>query len=85
MVINAAFLQKSIVLKNQNIEVSVLIPRCQFLDFEIAFKMCRIKNHNNVAQKLKEMRDIHQSKIELEKNIYIKTVQTLQGLRHVYQ
>ena len=85
MVINAAFLQKNIVLKNQNIEVSVLIPRCQFLDFQIALKMCRINNHNNVAQKLKEMSDIHQNKIELEKNIYIKTVQTLQGLRHVYQ
>ena len=85
MVINAAFLQKNIVLEKQNIEVSVLIPRCQFLDFQITFKMCRIKNHNNVAQKLKEMRDIHQNKIELEKNIYIKTVQTLQGLRNVNQ
>ena len=85
MVINAAFLEKNIVLKNQNIEVSVLIPRCQFLDFQIAFKMCRINNHNNVAQKLKEMSDIHQNKIELEKNIYIKTVQTLQGLRNVHQ
>ena len=36
--------------------------------FQMAFKMCRINNHNNGAQKLKEMRDIHRNKIDSEKN-----------------
>ena len=31
--------------------------------------MCFINNHNNVAQKLKEMTDIHPNKIKLEKSI----------------
>ena len=35
----------------------MLILRCECLDFQMAFKMCRINNHNDVAQKLKEMTD----------------------------
>ena len=42
---------------------SMLIPRCQC-------KMCSIiNNHNNPAQKLKEITGPHRNKIELEKNI----------------
>ena len=35
----------------------------------MAFKMCVMNNRNNVAQKLKEVTDIHRNKIESEKNI----------------
>ena len=35
----------------------------------MASKMCCIKNRNKVAQKLKEMTNIHPNKIESEKNI----------------
>ena len=42
--------------------------RCQCGDFQMAFKICHMNNHNNVAQKLKEIRDIHRNKIESEKN-----------------
>ena len=45
----------------------MLIPRCPCRDFHMAFKMCCINNHNNVAQKLKETTYIDLSKIELEK------------------
>ena len=31
------------------------------------FKMCHIKNHNNVSQKLKKMTDIHQIEVEWDK------------------
>ena len=34
----------------------------------MAFKMCLI-NQNDAVQKLKKFADIHQNKIELEKNI----------------
>ena len=27
--------------------------KCQCIDFQMAFNMCHINNHNNVAQKLK--------------------------------
>ena len=47
----------------------MLILRCQCRDFQMAFNMCRINKHNNGAQKLKEMTDIHRNKIESEKNI----------------
>ena len=35
----------------------------------MVFKMFRINNHNNEAQKLKEMTDIHPNKIDSEKTI----------------
>ena len=41
-------------------------------------------NHNNVAQKLKELIDIHQNKIELDKNINKQIVKSLYGLKNVY-
>ena len=47
----------------------MLIPRRQCQDFQTVFKICCISNHNNMAQKLKEMIDIHPNKIESEKNI----------------
>ena len=31
--------------------------------------MCHIKNHDNMAQKLKEMTDTHKNKTDLQKNI----------------
>ena len=59
--------------------------RCQCIGFHMAFKMCHIKNHNNPAQKLKQMTDIHQNKIELDKNHLNKQmVESLQVLRNVY-
>ena len=70
---------------NKSFAVSMLIPRCQCQDFQLAFKMCCINNHNNVAQKLKEMTNIHSSKIESrEKHLNKQTVKTLQGLAYVY-
>ena len=63
----------------------MLIPRCQCQDFQIAFKMCFINNHNNVTQKLKEMADIHPNKNESEKKyIYKQKVKSLQGLTNIY-
>ena len=47
----------------------MLIPRCQCQNFQLAFKMCCIYNHNTVAQKVKEMTDIHPNKTESDKNI----------------
>ena len=59
----------------------MLILRCQCLDFKMASKICRINNHNDVAQKLKEMTDIHRNKIELEKkHLNKQIVQSMQGL-----
>ena len=48
-----------------------IIEKCldNLVDFQMAFKMYRKNNQNNVAQKLKETTDIHQNKIELEENI----------------
>ena len=43
-------------------------------------KMCCINKYDNVAQKLKYMRDIPQNNIKLEKK---QMVQSLQELRHV--
>ena len=49
--------------------------QCWYLDDDaerfpnLACKMSRENNHNNVAQKLKEIIDIHRNKIELEKYI----------------
>ena len=54
-----------------NADTKTYVPRRQCQDFQMAFKMCSINNHNNVAQKLKEMTDIHPNKIESEKNIHI--------------
>ena len=49
------------------------------------FKMSRINNHNNVAQKLKYTTDIHGNKIELEKkHLNKQMVQSLKGLKNVY-
>ena len=45
----------------------MLILRSQCRDVQISFKMCCINHQNNVAQKLKEMADVQQNKIELEK------------------
>ena len=42
--------------------------------------MCCINKYDNVAQKLKYMRDIPQNNIKLEKK---QMVQSLQELRHV--
>ena len=58
LVIDVLFLQKKIC-KGK---------RCQCRDFQMTFKIYRMNNHNNLAQKLKEMRDIHRNKIESEKN-----------------
>ena len=50
----------------------MLIPTRQCQDFQIVVtKMCRIRNHNNVAQKLRKMKNIHRNKIYLKKNIYL--------------
>ena len=32
----------------------MLMLRCQCIHSQMAFKMCHIKNHNNVSQKLKK-------------------------------
>ena len=46
--------------------------------------MCHIQNHNDVAQKLKEIADSHRTKIELEKkHLNQQMVQSMQGLRNV--
>ena len=59
--------------------------RCQCVDFQIAFKVFRTNNHNNVSQKLKETTDIHQNKIELEKiHLNKQMIQNLQRLINVY-
>ena len=59
--------------------------RCQCIDFQIAFKMCHISNHNTVAQKLKQMTDIHQNKIKLDKKHRNKQmVQSFQVLINVH-
>ena len=42
---------------------------CQCQDFQKVFKICCIYNRNNVAQKLKQITDIHPNKIESEKKI----------------
>lgn len=47
----------------------MLTPGCQCQDFQLAFKVPCINNHNNWAQKLKEKTDVHPHKIESEKNI----------------
>ena len=63
----------------------MLIQRCQCVDFQIAFKVCRTNNHKNVSQKLKETTDIHQNKIELEKiHLNKQMIQNLQGLINAY-
>ena len=41
-------------------------------------------NHNNVAQKLKEMTHIHRNKIELGQHLNKQIVQSLQRLRNAY-
>ena len=45
------------------IVMTMLMPDCRCQDFQTAFKMSVLNNRNNVAQKLKEMTDIHQNKI----------------------
>ena len=45
----------------------MLMLRCQCIHFQMPFKMCHIKNHNNVSQKLKKMTDIHQIEVEWDK------------------
>ena len=45
-----------------NFAVLMLIQRCQWQDFQTTFKIWCIKNHNNMAQKLKEMTDIRPKK-----------------------
>ena len=62
----------------------MLMPRCQCRDFQIAFKISCLNHLNNVAQKLKEMADVQQNKIELEKHLNKQTTQSLQGLRNIY-
>lgn len=58
--------------------MTMLIPNCRCQDFQTAFKMSCITNCDNVAQKLSEMTDIHQNKIESEKKskTNIKSVRT---------
>ena len=56
---------KKFVVEKWNFAVPMLILTCQCLDFPVAFKMCRINNHNDVEQKLKEMTDSCRNKIEL--------------------
>ena len=46
----------------------MLISKFQCKDFLMPFKKCCINIHNNVAQQLKEMTDIHPNKIESEAN-----------------
>ena len=43
---------KKNMLGKKTLAVSMLIPRCQCWDFQMAFKMCHINYHNNVVQKL---------------------------------
>ena len=76
------FFQKDFVREKLNFGASMLIPRCQCWYFQMIFKMCRINNQNNVAEKLNKIKDIHQNKIELGKHKH--TIQGLQGLRNVY-
>ena len=64
----------------------MFILRCQCQDFQMALKMCRINNQNDVAQKLKEMTDSHRNKTELYKiHLNKQMVQSMQGLRNVYE
>ena len=51
----------------------------------MAFKIRCINNHNDVAQKLKEMTDSHWNKIELEeKYLNSQMVKSTQRLWNVY-
>ena len=53
----------------------MLILRYQCLDFQMALnEMCCINNHNNLAQKLKYMTDIHQNNIKLKKKQMVQSV-----------
>ena len=54
--------------KKWSLGLSMLISKFQCQDFLMAFKKCCINIHNNVAQQLKEMTDIHPNKIESEAN-----------------
>ena len=42
----------------------MLMLRCQYIDSQMIFKICHIKNGKIVAQKLKQMTDIHENKFE---------------------
>ena len=60
------------------------VLRCQCQDIQMVFKMCRINNQNDVAQKLKEMTDSHRNKIALEKkHLNKQMIQSMQGLRNI--
>ena len=37
----------------------------------MTYEMSRVNNHNNVAENLKEMKEIHQNKNLSKKNIYM--------------
>ena len=52
--------------------------RCQCGDFQMAIKKCRMNNHDKVAQKLKEMKDIHFTETKLSQR------KTLQRVRKLY-
>ena len=59
-------------------------PPSECLDFQMAFKICCINNHNDVAQKLKEMTHNHRDEIESEKkHLNQQRVQSTEGLRNV--
>ena len=75
--------QKHLVKEKYNLPM--LIPRCQYQDFQMAFKMCSINNHSNVTQKLKR-NDRYSSKQDRvrEKHLNKQIVQGLQVLKNVY-
>ena len=58
---------KKNIIEKRNFAVSMLILRCQCLDFRMAFKLCCINNQNDVAQTLGEMTESNRNEIELEK------------------
>ena len=64
----------------------MLMLKCHCIDFQMTFKICHTSNHNNVAQNLKQMTDIHQNEIELDKkHLHKQMVQSLQVLRNVHR
>ena len=45
----------------------MLILRCRCIDFQMAFKMCHTNSPNAVPQKLEQIADTPQNKMELDK------------------
>ena len=63
----------------------MLILRCRCIDFQMAFKMCHTNSPNAVPQKLEQIADTPQNKMELDKkHLNKQIIQSLQVLRNSY-